>query len=189
MIVIYCTSLVHHAPREPGSFFSRRIRSFDMISVQSNVSIRLRRKKEKEMYFKNLKKKRKHLFGALHKLHLRTFTLHPFFPFSFLSLANSRQSVLFLKITTSGNRRYLLVTTSRYFIRSTSVQHSLISSHPISLSLSFSFLLSFYQIYLPIYFSVVHSSASIRSNAFMVLRLYTSFLTGPWRKRAGSWPD
>jgi len=124
---------------------------------------RLRRKKEKEIYFKNLKKKkRKHLFGALqitsthtHALSFSLFLARQIHAPRTRILRYARYSVLFLKTT------YLSLST-RYniplFLYARSIILSCTLSIPVSLILA-PLRLSTRSIYL-FYFSVVHSFAS-----------------------------
>lgn len=190
--LLYCTSLVHRAPREPGLFFSRRIRSY-RYDFKSSQMFRLRRKKEKkEMYFKKLGEKKGNIFSAHYKLHLLTLHISSFFSPSFARKNPCRRihsrsySILF------PEKRLLEFVSlpTRYNISATFIRTIYISSilscprtlHPflsLSLSLLFSFpYLSTKSIYL-FTFSVVHSSASILIYGFMVLR----YIHLSWRAR------
>lgn len=156
--------------------------------VQSNVSFK-KKKRKKKYISRTWKKKRKHLFGALQIT--STHTPH-FFLFSYLSFrkiharGHSRYSILFLKRTTSGIRRYLLITTFRYFIRMIYITSSILSCprtpHPF-LSHSRS------PVFLPNLFTYLLFCCTFFRQYSNALTLYTSFLAGPWRKRAGCWPD
>jgi len=123
VILTICILHVFGSPRAAQAWIIFQSAEF-RYDFKSSQVFRLRRKKEKEMYFKNLEKKR-NIFSAHYKLHLRTTHAPSFFFLFFRSqihapstrtLRHTRYSVLFLK-TTSGICRYLLVTTFRYFIR------------------------------------------------------------------------
>jgi len=147
---------------------------------------RLRRKKEKEIYFKNLKKKkRKHLFGALqitsthtHALSFSLFLARQIHAPRTRILRYARYSVLFLKTT------YLSLST-RYniplFLYARSIILSCTLSIPVSLILA-PLRLSTRSIYL-FYFSVVHSFAS----TLTLLRFYAMYMFpgGPVAKESG----
>lgn len=149
-----------------------------------------KKKRKKEMYFKNLKKKkRKHLFGALQITSTHTHALHPFLP-SFLSLAkNTHPTTRTVTQFCSWIRLLESVVTyslqrSRYFIRTIyiSIYHSLFLSY-IHLSLSFS-CSSFYQIYLPILLLCCTFFRQY-SNAFYGFTLCTLFPGRPVAKESG----
>lgn len=159
------------------------------------------RKKEKEMYFKNLKKrkkKRKHLFGGLH---LRTLTLHPFPSTFFVSFARKFTRQEHAPYDTHATHcqfcswKRLLESVVTYSLQRSAIlyAHSTYPSSILSLSCTLysclfhsRSLLSFYQIYLYTYLFLCCTFFRQYSNAFT---LCTSFLAGPWRRRAGCWPD
>lgn len=191
---VYCTSLVHHAPREPGSFFSRRIRSFDMISSPVKCLVLRRKKEKKKCISRTWKKKRGNIFSAHYKLHLRTLMLSILF---FLLFSRSpRIRILRHARLLSSVPEYdfwNLSLPTRYNVLAILYARSTYPSTILSFSRTFICLShsrarpSTRSIYL-FYFSVVHSSASTLT-LFTVLRYVHSFLAGPWRKRAGCWPD
>lgn len=154
------------------------------------------------MYFKNLKKRKKkgNIFSADY-IYAHSRSIPFLLLFSFLSLANSRAK------NTHPTTRTLLIVNSvpendfwnpslptRYNVP-LFYMHNLHIRLAFSLSLSCTLysclfhsrsLLSFYQIYLYTYLFLCCTFFRQYSNAFT---LCTSFLAGPWRRRAGCWPD
>lgn len=76
--------MIHHTRRVSPDIILQSADTEFRYDFKSSQVFRLRRKKEKEIYFKNLKKTG-NIFSAHYKLHLRTLTLYP-------SLFSSRSS-------------------------------------------------------------------------------------------------
>lgn len=175
-----------HAPRESG--YHSSVGGYGVsiwFQVQSSVSFK--KKKRKRNIFQELEKNRKHLFGALQITSTHTHALSFSLFFSLVKFTRQEHASYDTHATQfcSWKRlvcRYLLVTTFRYFythdLPSTILSCTLYSCLPHSRSPS-----SFYQIYLPIYFSVVHSFASILT----LLWFYAMYMFpgGPVAKESG----